>query len=45
MYKLLGDMVYIYNERLIPTLHGYLNQGETIEQYLTKHKIDFVGGE
>ena len=45
MYKLIVDMVYIYqwrNNKLIPMLHGYLMQGETIEQYLCKHKIDFV---
>jgi len=39
MFKVIGDMVYIYNSARVPTLHGYMIAGETIEQYLMKHNI------
>ena len=42
MYKVIGDMVFIYNSKGIPMLHGYMNHGETIEQYLCKHRIAFI---
>lgn len=45
-FRVIGEyMVYIYDSKGIPTLHGYLLSGETIEHYLMKHNIfaDLLG--